>query len=356
MGQRTNWGQFGKDVLLNLVNPNYAQMKQSAEMQRLQWLMQQQSEQAQRSFLMQQSEAQREAADRRAAQSMVGQLTGKVQPEVIEQLWKSTGMQMPQTPQVMPSMPGLPALSSDIPSINPFEAPIDESQVAKDEMQRMKDRFIIENYKSQIADRGKPDKPSAFGEANTYMEEQGILPRDIARKRFESIGSPKTSVTIGGAPKGMSGESAAYWPLMNQSVTRAQDVKNILFPNWQSGDIRTGYRRDLIGKMILPAGMLDPEVQKLDQMLDTLVMAKLRIESKAAITKDEMVQYKQMYKPKITDTPEVVWQKINDLMEYSDIASQAIDPTGQYAPVRTWRGGGEAGDEMAELMNRFGLN
>ena len=120
----------------------------------------------------------------------------------------------------------------------------------------------------------------------------------------------------------MSAEAAGRFAMLRQGADHVRFAENILFPNGKfSRMAATG------SKYNLPGG----EFQKAHSAIQNAINSKLRAETGAAATEEEMANMLSRFEPDpVRDNAESARKKLDDLWDFLNEAAFYLDPEGEY--------------------------
>lgn len=136
--------------------------------------------------------------------------------------------------------------------------------------------------------------------------------------------------------KGLAGESAGKFSMLDQAKTDIQEARKMIFD--EKGNLKKqliaranvpGGRAPVIGRIIPDVGW-GGDARMLASKMNNALEAKLRIETGAAATQEEFNRLQQRFGITIFDTAESAKDKLNRLEEFMDKAIITIDPIGKF--------------------------
>lgn len=154
-----------------------------------------------------------------------------------------------------------------------------------------------------------------------FFSKQGEMVKDIRKATKKDIeGAAAVNVNI---LKGLPAETAGKLAMLRQANKEIREVEGMLFD--KKGNVKL--LSQATGYLNIPAA----KGRKINSRIENAIAAKLRIETGATATPDEIKNISRRFKPVPgVDNAEATRDKLRRLREFLGEASFYVDPTGKY--------------------------
>lgn len=168
-----------------------------------------------------------------------------------------------------------------------------------------------------------------------FYKEEGVVPMDVLRQgtanrsisgvqnRFDDSLDFRRGESEKREQSGMSPENSGKLSMLNRAVKDIDEIRKLMIN--ENGAVN---RKSLASANLFPGGVPFTKGRDINSMIENAIAAKLRAETGAAATPDEIKGVARRFRFSLNDSDETIVNKINRLYDSLDETIQLVDPRG----------------------------